>query len=122
MKTKSKISKQIERKTNSELVEAIVLAKKNSAWLEIASILSGPRRKRKDINLEELDKISDKEKIIVVPGKILSDGEFNKKVKIVALAFSEKAREKLLKAGCEVLTIPEEIKSNPSAKGIKLIK
>jgi large subunit ribosomal protein L18e len=122
VKSKTKISKQLEKKTNPELVETILLAKKNSAWLEVASIISGPRRKMKNVNLNELEKISDKEKIIVVPGKVLSEGEFNKKAKIVALSFSEKAREKLLNSKCDVSNILEEIKSNPNAKDVKILK
>lgn len=121
-KSKTKISKQLEKKTNPELVETILLAKKNSAWLEVASIISGPRRKMKNVNLNELEKISDKEKIIVVPGKVLSEGEFNKKAKIVALSFSERAREKLLNSKCDVSNILEEIKSNPNAKDVKILK
>jgi large subunit ribosomal protein L18e len=122
VKSKTKILKQTERKTNQELVETIFLAKKNAAWLEIASLLSGPRRKKKNINLSELNKIVDKEKIVVIPGKILSEGDFDKKMKIVALGFSERAKEKLLNAGCQVSIILEEIKLNPSAKEIKILK
>jgi len=43
-------------------------------------------------------------------------------MEIIALGFSEKAKEKLLKKGCEVKTILEEIKSNPSAEGIKIFR
>lgn len=122
MKSKTKISKQLEKKTNSELVETIILAKKNPAWLETAGIIAGPRRKRMNINLDELEKMADKEKIIVIPGKVLSEGEFNKKIKIAALGFSDKAREKLLKSGCQIVTLIEEIKSNPNAKDVKILK
>jgi large subunit ribosomal protein L18e len=122
MKTNTKISKQLERKTNPLLVETIMLSKKNSAWKEISSIISGPRKKMKNVNLADLDKMAEKEKIIVVPGKILSEGEFNKKTKVVALSFSDKAKEKLLKTGCEVSSILEEIKLNPKANGVKIIK
>ena len=60
--------------------------------------------------------------IIVIPGKVLSDGEITKKLKIIALAFSEKAKEKILKSNSEYSYIIEEIKKNPEAKGIKIIK
>ncbi len=122
IKSKTKISKQLERKTNPELVETILLAKKSASWLEIASILSGSRRKRININLSDLSKSIESEKIVLIPGKVLSEGEMDKKAKIVALNFSEKAKEKLIKAGCEVSSILEEIKSNPEAKGIKVLK
>ena len=120
MKSKTLIEKQLQRKTNSALVETIIACKKNSAWNEIAGILSGSRGKRKEINLENLNKINDKK--ILVPGKVLSSGEITNKTKIIALNFSEKAKEKILKSGCEISNILEEIKSNPSAKGIFVLK
>jgi len=122
MKSKTKIDKQLERKTHNQLVETILLAKKNSGWLEVASLLAGPRRTRIGVNLEELDKFSDGKNKIVIVGKVLSQGNVSKKIKVVAIGFSELAKEKLLKAGCEVSTIFNEIKSNPDAKGIKVFK
>jgi large subunit ribosomal protein L18e len=122
MKSKSKIEKQLNRKTNSNLVETIIASKKNKNWIRIAEILSGPRKNRTNLNLEELNKKVEKEKIVVVPGKILSQGELDKKIKVVALNFSEKAKEKLSKAGSETLTILEEIKKNPEAKGVKILQ
>ena len=121
MKPKSLIEKQLRKKTNSELVKTIIAAKKNKMWLEVAGILSGSRKKQANINLEDLNKVKDSE-IIVVPGKVLSQGEISKKLKIVALNFSEKAKEKILKSGGEVLSILEEIKLNPEAKDIQIAK
>ena len=121
-KSKTKIDKQIQRKRNKELVETIISAKKKKNWLKIAEILSSPRRKRINLNLEEIDKKVKLGEKIVIPGKVLSKGELNKKIKIIAMSFSEKAKEKLLKSGNEVLTIAEEIKKNPEAKEIKIIK
>ena len=122
MKSKSKIEKQLQKKKNSYLVETIIAAKKKKNWVEVAGILSGPTRKRININLEKIDKEAEKGKTVVVPGKVLSLGEITKKIKIVALSFSEKAKEKLLKSNSEVLSIIEEIKKNPEAKGIKILK
>ena len=122
MKTKSKIEKQLQRKTNSKLVETIIACKKNKSWLKVAEILSGPRKNRTNLNLVELNKKVKDEKIVVVPGKILSQGDLDKKIKVVALGFSEKAEEKLKKLGLEIFTILEEIKKNPEAKGIKILK
>ena len=122
MKTKSKIEKQVQRKTNSILFETIIACKKNKAWFKVAEILSGPRKNRINLNLEELDRKIKDEKIIVVPGKILSQGELDKKIKIVALGFSEKAKEKLSKSKIETSNILQEIKKNPEAKGVKILQ
>ncbi len=122
MKSKTKIEKQTKRKTSSDLVETIRSAKKNEKWLEIASLLSTSRKKRSEVNLDEIDKKAKEGDIIVIPGKVLSRGELNKKIKVVAFGFSESAREKLLNSKCEAIYINEEIKKNPEAKGIKILK
>ena len=122
MKSKTKISKQLERKINPRLMETILVGKKNKSWNEVAGILSGPRRNNVCINLEEIDKNSKEGEEVVIPGKVLSQGQITKKLKVVAFSFSEKAREKLLSSKCQVSYIIDEIKSNPSAKGVKIIK
>ena len=80
MKTKTKIEKQTHRKRNSELVETTRAAKKKEKWLEVAGILSGPRRKRPSLNLTEINKSSTAGDTVVVPGKVLSQGEIDKKI------------------------------------------
>lgn len=122
MKSKTKIEKQLQRKTNSKLVETIIAAKKNKNWQEIAAMLSSPRKNKLDINLEDIEKEAKQGESILVPGKVLANGEATKKIKIIALNFSEKAKEKLLKAKCEMSSILEEIKKNPEAKGLKIIR
>ncbi|MEK6945720.1 MAG: 50S ribosomal protein L18e [Nanoarchaeota archaeon] len=122
MKSKTKINKQLQRKTNSILVKTVRTTAKNEKWAEIATILSYPRRQRIEVNLDKLESEAKAGEVLVVPGKILSNGEINKKIKVAAFSFSQKAREKLLSAGCQVLSIEEEIKSNPEAKGVKILK
>jgi|SRR3989344_1762148 len=121
MKTKTKIESQIRKKTNTELVETVITAKKKEKWLEVASILSSPRRESIDLNLDQIDELSKEGDTIVVPGKVLSQGELSKKIKIVAYKFSEKAKEKLLKSKIQTSNIIEEIKKNPEAKGVKIL-
>lgn len=119
-KSKTKIEKQLRRKTNSVLVETIILAKKNKPWYKIAEVLSTPTKKHLAINVGELAK--ENSDIIAVPGKVLSQGSLDKKLKVVALSFSEGAREKILNAKGEAISILEEIKKNPSAKGVKILE
>jgi len=122
MKSKRLVGKQTRKKNSSRLVKTIFVAKKNKNWLWVAGILSGPRRKRINMNIGEINEKSREGNRVVVPGKVLSQGEINKKIKIVALGFSEKAKDKLLKAGCEICNISEEIEKNPNAKGVKILK
>ena len=122
MKSKTKIEKQTKKKTNSDLVETIRLAKKNKKWLEVASLLSVPRSKMSEVNLDKIDYESKEKERILIPGKVLSQGEVNKKIRVIALGFSESAKIKLLNAKCDVAYIGDEIKNNPEAKGIKILK
>jgi len=122
MKSKTKIQKQLVKKRNPELVETVILAKKNPKWIEIAALLSGPTKERIQVNLDKIEKNSKAGEIIVIPGKILSVGEISKKLKIVALNFSERAKEKLLKSNCEIILLKDEIKNNKDAKGVKILK
>lgn len=122
MKSKTLIEKQTKRKTNSFLVSTIRELKKKDSWLDVAGVLSGPRRKRLEINLSELDnKVADGETVLF-PGKILSEGEMTKKIKIIALNFSKRAEEKLKNFKCETVLIEDELNKNPEAKGIKILK
>lgn len=121
-KTKSKIEQQLKRKKNMELVETIIKAKKSEKWIKIAEKISSPRRKRIEINLNEINEKSKNGETILVPGKVLSQGELNKKIKIAAINFSEKAKEKIAKSGASSLSILELIKENPNAQGIKILK
>ena len=120
IKSKTKIETQLRTKTNPELVEVIVLAKKNPAWIEVASLMTSPGSKTSEKNLSEIQKAEGK--TIVVPGKVLSQGEISKKIKISALGFSEKAEQKIKEAKIDYNYILEEIKLNPGALGIKILK
>ena len=122
MKSKNLIEKQLERKTNPELVKTIIEAKKKKNWLDVAAALSGPRAKRTNINLDKINEEAKEGEIVVVAGKVLSQGELDKKIKVVALSFSEMAKEKIEKAKGEALTILEEIKKNPEAKNVRFLK
>ena len=88
-KSKSKIEKQLQRKTNSVLVETIIAAKKKKAWIPVAEILSSSRRNKRGINLSEIDKQAKEKDVVVFPGKILSMNILFDKEKVI-LEFDQK--------------------------------
>jgi|SRR3989304_5680069 len=121
MKTKTAIGKQVGKKTNKELVDTIVAAKKRTEWIKIAGILSSSRRDSLDLNLGEIDAKVQEGDTVLIPGKVLSQGEIKKKIKVIAYKFSEKAKEKLSKDKVQMSSIIDEIKKNPEAKGFKVL-
>ena len=122
MISKSKIEKKLKRKTNTELVKTIIITKKNKEWLKVSQLLSRPVRKMISVNLDEIDRETEEGDTVVVPGKVLSTGRIGKKIRVVAFSFSDSAEKKLKEKKCERGTIIEEVKKNPKAQGIKIIK
>ncbi|WP_296808138.1 50S ribosomal protein L18e [uncultured Methanobrevibacter sp.] len=94
-------------KTNPNLIELINKLNKQSKS-EDAAIW-------KDVAAEA-------DETILVPGKVLSNGELDKKVNVVALKFSAKAQEKIESAGGECISIDEIIETNPKGSNIRIIE
>jgi len=115
--SKTKISQRAKRKTNTILVETIELAKKKDL-IDLAKKLSTSTRRQAKINLEQLNKI--KEAKIIIPGKVLGNGNIEHKICVIALAYSKSAENKLKKAGCEMKIILHELQKS-DLKGIKII-
>jgi large subunit ribosomal protein L18e len=120
--SKTKIKKHLRNKTNPATIETIALARRQKAWLAIAKIVAGSTRKHAALNLEEIDAQVKAGDIAVIPGKVLGESEITKKVKICALSFSTSAMEKIKKQKLDWSFIGDEIKKNPEAKGVKIIR
>jgi len=118
MISKTKIEKRLQQKTNPELVGAIIELKKTNP--EIAKILAFPKKKWVALSLEQINKNTKEGDKVLVPGKVLSSGSLDKKIKLVAWNISEKAAEKI-KSKVDFVTIQEEIKKNPKLNDLKLL-
>jgi len=122
MISKSKLKIRAERKTNPEVAETVLAAKKLAAWNGIGKMVSGSTRRYSSVNLSDIDKQTSAGDTVIIPGKVLGSGQLSKKVRICALGFSDSAREKLGKHKGEIVTILEEIHKNPKAEGLKVIR
>jgi len=114
MTTKTKINKKMKNKTNPTVAQAIFLAKKNN-MIKLATLLSRSSKRRVEINLDKIE--SCKKETVIVPGKVLSLGEIKTKHKVYAMAYSERAKEKLKKAGCEVKMLIDALRENKKLDG-----
>jgi len=110
------------RKTNPVLKETILAARKNSAWNAVAKALSSSTKSYSAKNLGEIDKETKAGDTVIIIGKVLSDGELSKKLRICALSASEKAQQKIKSQKSELVSILEEITKNPKAEGVKIFK
>jgi large subunit ribosomal protein L18e len=109
---------------NTVLVAAIrkLNGNENAIWRRIAYELSKPRRKRVEVNISKIARFVKDGDTIVVPGKVLGSGMLDKKVTIAAFSFSQSAKMLIGKAGGKAATIDEIMHSNPTGKGVLLLK
>lgn len=120
--SKSRLKSRARKKTSPELAVAILLAAKNPHWMKFAKLLSQSTRNHSSVNLREIDAQTSLGDTVLVPGKVLSLGEITKKIRICSFGISKEAREKLAKTRSEAVSIVDEIKKNPKAEALKLIR
>lgn len=120
--SKRKVKFTKERKTDQKVIDALNLALKNKNWLPIAKIIGASRRKYSKINISDIESKTATGDTVIVVGKVLGEGEITKKVRVCAFSFSKSALDKLKKSKSEVVSILEEIRQNPKAQGLKLIR
>jgi large subunit ribosomal protein L18e len=112
---------------NNQLTSLITELKKTSIkedvkiWKRIASDLEKPTKSRRIVNLSRINRYVKNGEIIVVPGKVLSMGELDKKVTVAAYNFSGNAKDKIKQSGSSVITILDLIKTNPKGKKVRII-
>ena len=115
------------QKTNIQMLGLIDLLRDNSRkqnaniWGRIAADLEKPTRQRRLVNIYKLDKYTKENETVIVPGKVLGTGELSHKINVAAFSFSDGAKEKILKAKGQCLTITELLQKNPNGKDIRIL-
>ena len=89
-------------------------------WKRLANELSKSTRSRREVNLYTINETIRDGEIAVVPGKVLANGEFTKKVTVAAFRFSAKAKESINNVG-KTITIQQLMKDNPKGKKVRIL-
>lgn len=79
-------------------------------WKRLHAIVSFPTRRKCEVNLYKLEKHAKDGDNIIVPGKVLSEGQLSRKFDIAAIELSKPAIAKLKASGCNIVSIDEMIK------------
>ncbi len=90
-------------------------------WRRVADDLAKPARRQRAVNLSRIERYAKDKDVIVVPGKVLGDGDLTKKVTIAAHTFSASALAKIAKSGSKAYPLAEFMKANPKPKNAKLL-
>ena len=115
-------------KTNPNLIELINKLYEQSRnedaaiWKDVAKRLERSNRRTAEVNLSDINRNADADETVLVPGKVLSNGDLDKKVDVVAFKFSAKAQEKIESAGGECLSIEEAMEANPKGSNIRIME
>ncbi|MCK4243550.1 50S ribosomal protein L18e [Candidatus Bathyarchaeota archaeon] len=113
--------------TNPELFHTIRSLKKKAnetgaaVWDDVADFLKKPKHRKVAVNISRINRYTKSGDKAIVPGKILSAGFLDHSVHVAAFSFTQKARDKILKAKGQCYTINEFIDKFPKGKEIKII-
>ena len=111
------------KKTNQNLVQLIRELKKLSnkekvnIWKRVAKELERPTRKQREVNIWKINKVTKDNDTIIVPGKVLGEGELDHKVSVAAYQFSEGAKAKI----SNNMLIEELMEKNPKGSKVRII-
>jgi large subunit ribosomal protein L18e len=94
---------------------------KRSFWKNVSAFLLKSRSSRATVNLGKIDKYTEANDTVLVPGKVLSSGELTHPITLAAFSFSKKAFKKVEKVGGTFIFIEELMKRNPTGSKIKLL-
>ena len=91
---------------------------KDKNYMAIAKYLSKARRTKSEVNLDKINKAAKDNEKIVVPSKVLGNGNISKPLVIYAWQFSKSAKEKIIKAGGKPLGLNDFLKEKTVARMI----
>ncbi len=112
-------------KTKPETVELISEIEKNiektgsNFWKRVLKELKKTKQASREININRINRYTKKNEIIIVPGKILGNGELNHEITLTYFDISDSAKNKLKKA--KIVGLKELLNKNPKGKGVKII-
>ena len=112
---------------NNQLTELITELRKTSAiqqapvWSAVADDLARPTRQKAIVNLAKLARSTKQGEVIIVPGKVLGDGELSHSLTIAALGFSASAQLKLKANKTIMITITDALKKDPKGKSVRIL-
>jgi len=76
-------------------------------WKRIYRLVEVPARRRPEVNLSKIEMNTKDGDNVIVPGKVLSNGEITHKITIAAMEYSQSALKSLKESDCKVVHLKE---------------
>ncbi|MEM3403895.1 MAG: 50S ribosomal protein L18e [Nitrososphaeria archaeon] len=93
----------------------------NPIWSAVLKKISSSRSRVPVVNVGKVSKLTKKNDVVLVPGKLLGGGLIDHSVKVGALSASRSAVEKITAAGGSVTSLIDLVEQNPEGSGIIVI-
>jgi len=90
-------------------------------WKRVTKDLNKSNRQKSAVNIYKIDRFAKDGETVLVPGKVLSVGEINKKVDVAAINFSAEAKRKIVDAKGKAISIKELLQTNPEGKKVRIL-
>ena len=116
------------KSTNPEIIQLIQFLKKQSKaqeagiWLDVAENLARPSRQRAAVNLSKINRYTEKNATIIVPGKVLASGTLDHAVTVAAFGASDKAKEKMAAVKAKYMSITDLMEKNPKGSNVIIMR
>lgn len=97
---------------------------KQDVYRLLSDMMGMSTRERTQVNVSHLNKMSQlyKDKVLVVPGKVLSNGEVTQAFEVAAFGFSDVARKKIVAAKGKAWTLEDLVAHKIPANKMILVK
>jgi len=115
------------RSTNLQLKKAVAdlkrVSRKNKVkiWETVAELLGKSRRSGIAVNVGQIERHASKGDVVAVPGVVLGSGTIKSDVTIAAHKFTNQAKDKIVKAGGQCLSLVELAEKYPKGSGVKIL-
>lgn len=94
---------------------------KRPVWKRVREILAGASRREAQVNLYRLNKLSKKDEVVVVPGKLLGVGALDHPLTVAYVEASKTALLGLKQSKATVVPLEAFLKDRANEKNIKIV-
>ncbi len=109
--------------TNPVLLNTIETLKQQEAniWQDVAENLGKVNRKRPEVNISQIERVTEEGDTVVVPGKVLGSGRLTKNITVAAFQASNSAKQHINQNG-DFKYIKDLVEENPDGTEVKIVK
>lgn len=104
------------------LTELEPKVKESRFWKRVVKDLKRPSRQKGTVNIYKINKFAREGEMVLIPGKVLSVGDIDKKIDVAAVNFSVEAKRKILEAEGKTMSIKELLQTNPDGKKVRILR